>query len=142
MDEKEKLLLKIQELEEENQKLKAMMPKEKKPSRSLCPKEVAVKYGGLMKKGIAWEYNHFPFMSYTDLTDLSKVIRRCCFHRERKTYTYMAVHDKTYSTKYTKNADCAKTLKNLSDEEYAKYCEILDKCLAIFQEYGIVQNNY
>lgn len=142
MDEKEQLLLKIQELEEENQKLKAMMPKEKKPSRSLCPKEVAVKYGGLKKRGIAWEYNHFPFMSYTDLTDLSKVIRRCCFLRSTKPYTYLSSDTRILTAKYTKNADCAKTLKELTDEEYAKYCEVLDKCLAIFQEYGIIQDNH
>lgn len=133
MNEKEQLLLKIQELEEENQKLKAMLPKEKAPSRSLCPKEVAEKYGGLMKGGIAWEYNHFPFMHSDDLTALSRVIRRSCFLRAKK----RAMHTIKKESKF----DCGKVLKELTDEEYAKYCEVLDKCLAIFKEYGNIEND-
>lgn len=132
MNEKEQLLLKIRELEEENQKLKAMLPKEKAPSRSLCPKEVAEKYGAFMKGG-AREYNHFPFMHSDDLTALSRVIRRSCFLRAKKS----AMH----TIKKVSKFDCGKVLKELTDDEYAKYCEVLDKCLAIFKEYGNTEND-
>lgn len=133
MNEKEQLLLKVRKLEEENQKLKAMLSKEKTPSRSLCPKEVAEKYGGLTKQGVAREYNHFPFMHSDDLTALSRVIRRSCFLRAKKS----AMH----TIKKVSKFDYGKVLKDLTDEEYAKYCEVLDKCLAIFKEYGNIENN-
>jgi len=132
MNEKEQLLLKIQELEEENQKLKAMLPKEKAPSRSLCPKEIAEKYGGFIKGG-ARECHHFSFMHSDDLIALSRVIRRTCFLRAKKS----AMH----TVKKVSKFDCGKVLKDLTDEEYAKYCEVLDKCLAIFKEYGNTEND-
>jgi hypothetical protein len=123
MDETEVMRQKIQELEAEVKQLKTMLPKEKPSSRSMCPKEVAEKHGGLMKKGVAWEYNHFPFMSYKDLMSLSSLIRRCCFLRVKL------------------ERDTAKTLKEMTDEEYAKYCEVLDKLLDVFQEYGCCLND-
>lgn len=140
MDETEALQQKIQELETEVRKLKAMLPKEKTLRRSMCPKEVAEKHGGLMKKGIAWEYNHFPFMSYNDLMDLSKIIRRCCFLRAKKDRTYISADSYSCRVKQ-KSCDTAKTLKEMSDEEYTKYCEALDKCLDVFQEYGCCLND-
>lgn len=121
MDEKEFLLQKIKELEDQVQQLKVMLPEEKPPKRAMCPKAVAEKHGGLMKEGTAWEYNHFPFMSYKDLMSLTNVIRRCCFLRNEKTR--------------------GKTLKELSDEEYTKYCEVLDKLLDVFEEYGCPNND-
>lgn len=140
MDEKAELQQKIQELEAEVKQLKAMLPKEKPPRRSMCPKEVAEKHGGLMKKGKAWEYNHFPFMAYNDLMGLSKIIRRSCFLRQPKERTYTSAD--SYSCKVKKlNCDTAKTLKELTDEEYDTYCTVLDKVLDIFQEYGCCLNN-
>lgn len=140
MDEKVELQQRIQDLEAEVKQLKAMLPEEKQPRRAMCPKEVAEKHGGLMKKGKAWEYNHFPFMSYKDLMDLSKIIRRSCFLRQPKEWTYTSAD--SYSCKIKKvNCDAAKTLKELTDEEYDTYCTVLDKVLDIFQEYGCTLNN-
>ena len=140
MDEKAELQQKIQDLEIEVRRLKAMLPKEKAPSRSMCPESVATKHGGLMKKGKAWEYNHFPFMSYKDLMDLSKIIRRCCFLRAKKDRTYISADSYSCRVKQMP-CDTAKTLKEFSDEEYAKYCEVLDKLLDVFQEYGCCLND-
>lgn len=119
MNETEVMQQKIQELEAEIKQLKARLPKEKGPSRAMFPAAIAEKHGGLRKQGIAWEYNHTPYMSYNDLMDLSKIIRRCCFLRTKT----------------------AKTLKEMTDEEYDKYCTVLDKVLDIFQEYGCTLNN-
>lgn len=140
MDEKEFLQQKIQELEAEVKQLKAMFPKENQPNRSMCPKSVAEKHGGLMKQGKAWEYNHFPFMSYKDLMDLSKIIRRCCFLRSKKDRTYISADSYSCRTKKLE-CDTAKTLKEMTDEEYAKYCDALDKCLDVFQVYGCELND-
>ncbi len=140
MAETELLQQKIQELEAEVKQLKAMLPKEKEPRRSMCPKEVAEKHGGLKKKGIAWEYNHFPFMSYKDLMNLSSLIRRCCFLRGSKSRTDISADSNSYRAKQIKY-DTAKTLKELTDEEYATYCEVLDKLLEVFQEYGCCLND-
>lgn len=140
MDEKAELQQRIQDLEAEVKCLKAMLPKEKAPRRSMCPKSVAEKHGGLMKKGIAWEYNHFPFMSYKDLMNLSSLIRRCCFLRGSKSRTDISADSHSYRAKQIKY-DAAKTLKELTDEEYATYCTVLDKLLDIFQEYGCCLNN-
>lgn len=140
MNEAEDLQLKIQELEVEVRKLKAMLPKEKPPSRAMCPESVATKHGGLMKKGKAWEYNHFPFMSYKDLMSLSSLIRRCCFLRGSKSRTDISADSYSYRAKQIKY-DAAKTLKELTDDEYAKYCEVLDKLLDVFQEYGCCLND-
>ena len=140
MSETEILKQRIKELETEVQQLKEALPKEKAPKRSLCPKEVAEKHGGLMKKGVAWEYNHFPYMSAVDLTGLSRIIRRCCFSRVDGRYLYDNSDKHTIRIKdiqYEKG----KTLKDLTDEEYAKYSEVLDKILDIFQEYGCTSNN-
>lgn len=139
MDEKEFLQQKIQELEAEVRELKSMLPKEKSPSRAMFPAAIAEKHGGLRKQGIAWEYNHTPFMSYKDLMDLSKIIRRCCFLRAKKERIYISAD--SYSCR-TKKLDCdtAKTLKEMTDEEYAKYCEALDKLLDVFQIYGCELN--
>lgn len=139
-DQKELLEQRIKDLEAEVKQLKAMLPEEKQPRRSMCPKEVAEKHGGLMKKGKAWEYNHFPFMNYNDLMGLSKIIRRSCFLRQPKERTYVSAD--SYSCK-VKNIKCdtAKTLKELTDEEYDTYCTVLDKVLDIFQEYGCCLNN-
>jgi len=134
------LELKIQELEEEVKRLKQMIPEEKQPKRSLCPKEVAEKHGGLMKKGIAWEYNHFPFMNFNDLTALSRVIRRCCFLRTDKDKTIVSADNHSYRAR-TLKCDYGKTLKELTDDEYARYSEIMDKVLDIFQEYGCMEND-
>lgn len=142
MDETEVMRQKIQELEAEVKQLKTMLPKEKPSSRSMCPKEVAEKHGGLKKKGIAWEYNHFPFMSYKDLMNLSSLIRRCCFLRGSKSRTDISADSNSYRAKQIKY-DAAKTLKELTDEEYETYCTVLDKLLDIFQEYGCrLNNNY
>lgn len=140
MSETEMLKQKIRELEAEVQNLKDALPKEKAPKRSLCPKEVAEKHGGLMKKGIAWEYNHFPYMNSADLTGLSRIIRRCCFPRSKKNRNDISADGYSYRTKNIKY-DTGKTLKDLTDEEYAKYSEVLDKILDIFQEYGCTTNN-
>ena len=139
MDEIEAAQLKIQELEAEVRELKAMLPKEKSPSRAMFPAVIAEKHGGLRKQGIAWEYNHTPYMSYKDLMDLSKIIRRCCFLREKKERVYISAD--SYSCR-TKKLDCdtAKTLKEMTDEEYTTYCEVLDKCLDVFQVYGCELN--
>ena len=140
MDEKEVMQQKIQELEAEVCELKAMLPKEKSPSRAMFPAAIAEKHGGLRKQGIAWEYNHTPYMSYKDLMDLSKIIRRCCFLRKKKDHTYISAD--SYSCRVKKlECDTAKTLKEMTGEEYAKYCEALDKCLDVFQVYGCTQNN-
>lgn len=139
-DQKELLEQRIKDLEAEVKKLKAMLPEEKQPRRAMCPKEVAEKHGGLMKKGKALEYNHFPFMEYNDLMSLSKIIRRSCFLRQPKERTYTSAD--SYSCKVRKlNSDTAKTLKELTDEEYDTYCRVLDKVLDIFQEYGCCLNN-
>lgn len=139
-DQKELLEQRIKDLEAEVKQLKAMLPEEKQPRRAMCPKEVAEKHGGLMKKGKAWEYNHFPFMEYNDLMGLSKIIRRSCFLRQPKERTYISAD--SYSCKVRKlNCDTAKTLKELTDEEYDTYCTVLDKVLDIFQEYGCTLNN-
>jgi hypothetical protein len=140
MSETEMLKQKIRDLEAEVQQLKEALPKEKAPKRSLCPKEVAEKHGGLMKKGIAWEYNHFPYMDSADLTGLSRIIRRCCFSRSKKSRNEISADGYSYRTKNIKY-DTGKTLKDLTDEEYAKYSEVLDKILDIFQEYGCTSNN-
>lgn len=139
MNENELVFIKIKELEEENQKLKeenqklkAMMPKERVPFHALCPQEIAEKYGGFIKGG-ARECHHFPFMHSDDLTALSRIIRRSCFLRAKKS----AMH----TNKKVSNFGCGKVLKDLTDEEYAKYCEVLDKCLAIFKEYGNAEND-
>ena len=139
MDETEVMQQRIQELEAEVRELKAMLPKEKSPSRAMFPAAIAEKHGGLRKQGIAWEYNHTPYMSYKDLMDLSKIIRRCCFLRKKKDYTYISAD--SYSCR-TKKLECvtAKTLKEMTDEEYAKYCEALDKLLDVFQVYGCELN--
>lgn len=140
MNETELLQQKIQELEAEVCELKAMLPKEKSPSRAMFPAAIAEKHGGLRKQGIAWEYNHTPYMSYKDLMDLSKIIRRSCFLRQPKERTYISAD--SYSCKVRKlNSDTAKTLKELTDEEYDKYCTVLDKVLDVFQEYGCTLNN-
>ena len=139
MDETEVMRQKIQELEAEVRELKAMLPKEKSPSRAMFPAAIAEKHSGLRKPGIAWEYNHTPFMSYKDLMDLSKIIRRCCFLRAKKDRTYISAD--SYSCRVKKlECDTAKTLKEMTDEEYATYCEVLDKCLDVFQEYGCELN--
>lgn len=140
MSETEMLKQKIRELEAEVQQLKEALPKEKAPKRSLCPKEVAEKHDGLMKKGIAWEYNHFPYMDSTDLTGLSRIIRRCCFPRSKKSRNDISADGYSYRAKNIEY-DTGKTLKDLTDEEYAKYSEALDKILDIFQEYGCTTNN-
>lgn len=140
MDEKAELQQKIQELETEVKRLKSMLSEEKPPKRSMCPKSVAEKHGGLMKKGIAWEYNHFPFMSYKDLMSLSSLIRRCCFLRGSKSRTDISADSYSYRAKQIKY-DTAKTLKEMSDEEYATYCEVLDKLLDVLQEYGCCLND-
>lgn len=140
MDRDSKLCLRIQELEAEVKQLKDMLPEEKQPRRAMCPKEVAEKHGGLMKKGKAWEYNHFPFMAYNDLMGLSRIIRRCCFLREKRLYTYSSADSYSYRSKEI-NCDTAKTLKELTDEEYNTYCTVLDKVLDVFQEYGCTLNN-
>lgn len=140
MSETEILKQKIRDLEAEVQQLKKALPKEKAPKRSLCPKEVAEKHGGLMKKGIAWEYNHFPYMDSADLTGLSRIIRRCCFPRSNKSRNEISADGYSYRTKNIKY-DTGKTLKDLTDEEYAKYSEVMDKILDIFQEYGCTSNN-
>lgn len=140
MSEIEELQARIRELEAENQKLKGVLPKEKQNKRSLCPKEVAEKHGGLMKEGIAWEYNHFPFMHHDDLTNLSRLIRRCCFLRASRSATYVSADDHTCRVKQS-TFDYGKTLKEMTDEEYGRYCEILDKVLEIFQEYGCIGND-
>lgn len=134
MDETEVMRQKIQELEAEVRELKAMLPKEKSPSRAMFPAAIAEKHGGLRKQGIAWEYNHTPFMSYKDLMDLSKIIRRCCFLRTKADFAGC------YKAKQLKG-DTAKTLKEMTDEEYAKYCEVLDKLLDVFQVYGCELND-
>ncbi len=140
MDEKVELQQRIQDLEAEVRELRAMLPEEKQSRRSMCPKEVAEKHGGLMKKGVAWEYNHFPFMSYKDLMNLSSLIRRCCFLRGNKQRNCVSADNHSYRLK-TSKYDCAKTLKELTDDEYATYCEVLDKLLDVFQEYGCCLNN-
>ncbi len=139
MDEKAELQQKIQELEAEVKQLKAMLPKEKASSRAMFPAAIAEKHGGLRKQGIAWEYNHTPYMSYKDLMDLSKIIRRSCFLREKRLYTYRSADSYSYRSKEI-NCDTAKTLKELTDDEYATYCEVLDKLLDVFQEYGCELN--
>ena len=139
MDETEVMRQKIQELEAEVRELKAMLPKEKSPSRAMFPAAIAEKHGGLRKQGTAWEYNHTAFMSYKDLMDLSKIIRRCCFLRKKKDRTYISADSYGCRTKKLE-CDTAKTLKEMTDEEYAKYCEALDKCLDVFQVYGCEQN--
>ena len=140
MDETEALQQKIQELEAEVRELKAMLPKEKSPSRAMFPAAIAEKHGGLRKQGIAWEYNHTPYMSYKDLMDLSKIIRRCCFLRAKKDRTYISAD--SYSCRVKKlGCDTAKTLKEMTDEEYATYCEVLDKILDVFQVYGCELND-
>ena len=139
MDETEVMRQKIQELEAEVRELKAMLPKEKSPSRAMFPAAIAEKHGGLRKQGVAWEYNHTPYMSYKDLMDLSKIIRRCCFLRSKKDRTYISAD--SYSCKVKQMpCDAAKTLKEMTDEEYAKYCEALDKLLDVFQVYGCELN--
>lgn len=139
MNETELLQQKIQELEAEVRELKAMLPKEKSPSRAMFPAAIAEKHGGLRKQGIAWEYNHTPYMSYKDMMDLSKIIRRCCFLRSSKIRTDISADSYSYRAKQIKY-DTAKTLKEMTDEEYAKYCEVLDKCLDVFQVYGCELN--
>ena len=139
MDETEAMRQKIQELEAEVKQLKAMLPKEKPPSRAMFPAAIAEKHGGLRKQGVAWEYNHTPYMSYKDLMDLSKIIRRCCFLRSKKDRTYISADSYSCRVK-TLECDTAKTLKEMTDEEYAKYCEALDKCLDVFQVYGCELN--
>lgn len=139
MDETEVMRQKIQELEAEVKQLKAMLPKEKSPSRAMFPAAIAEKHGGLRKQGVAWEYNHTPYMSYKDLMDLSKIIRRCCFLRSKKDRTYISADSYSCRAKQIP-CDAAKTLKEMTDEEYAKYCEVLDKCLDVFQVYGCELN--
>ena len=136
MDETEVMRQKIQELEVEVRELKAMLPKEKSPSRAMFPAAIAEKHGGLRKQGIAWEYNHTPYMSYKDLMDLSKIIRRCCFLRSNISADFAGC----YTAKQLKG-NTAKTLKEMTDEEYAKYCEALDKLLDVFQVYGCELND-
>ena len=139
---KEEMNLKIKELTEENQKLKLTLEKATIPKHPLCPKDIALKHGGLMKKGKAYEYNHFSYMSVDDLTDLSRIIRRCCFPREEGNYGCTTVYSPAkYTYKQTKY-EKSKKLKDLTDEEYAKYSEVLDRCLFIFEEFGIIQDNY
>lgn len=140
MNKTEDLQQKIQDLEIEVRRLKAMLPKEKSPSRAMFPVAIAEKHGGLRKQGIAWEYNHTPYMSYKDLMDLSRIIRRSCFLRAKKDRTYISAD--SYSCK-TKKLECdtAKTLKEMTDDEYATYCTVLDKLLDVFQEHGCCLND-
>lgn len=140
MSEFEELQAKVQELEAEIQKLRETQVIKKQAPRSLCPKEVAEKHGGLMKGGVAWEYNHFPYMHHDDLTNLSRLIRRCCFLRASRSATYVSADNHTCRVKQSK-FDYGKTLKEMTDEEYSRYCEILDKVLDVFQEYGCIGND-
>lgn len=123
------LLARIEGLERENEELRAS--KIYRPRRAICPLEIGTKYGGKhLRNGYADScIGELPFMYNADLNALSLLIRTCCFHSVKRKQARRGG-----GTVYT---NVKKKTDEMSDEEYAKYCEILDGVLGVIAKYAI-----
>lgn len=102
---REELLAKIEELERENAMLKKL--NEKADGRYVLPDQLRQKYN-TKRHPCSNSRADLPFMYHADIQILSQAIRRVCFQE--------------------------KLIKDMTDEEYARYTDILDKVLEPFMK--------
>ena len=119
----------IEELEKENAELRAS--RIRRPRRAICPVEIGTKYGGKsLRNGYADScIGELPFMYNADLNDLSLLIRTCCFHSVKRKQGRRGGG--------TVFVDVKMKTDDMTDEEYAKYCEILDGMLGVLSKHAI-----
>ena len=130
MGEKEALLARIAELERENEELKARH--ERGQRRAICPLSIGSKYGGFVQRsGYVSSSNSLYFLYNTELNGLSRIIRASCFPTVKH---YQA---KRTGGKYLTNT--IMRTDDMTDEQYAKYCEILDAVLSVMSKHAIIK---
>ncbi|MBR2256333.1 MAG: hypothetical protein IJ899_03125 [Blautia sp.] len=117
---REELLAKIEELERENAMLKKL--NEKVDGRYALPDRLRQKYNAKKYLRSAARVD-LPFMYHSDIQFLSQMIRRICFP------------EKLIKNKLHPNGIFSViSLKDMTDEEYTRYTDILDKVLEPFMK--------
>lgn len=122
----EELMARIAELERENEELRASV-KTRKNARPVCPESIGEKYGG-NKLRAGHFYTSLSFMDNAELSGISKLIRGVCFPKDN------LLRKRPHGTgKVTTH--CAVKVDDMTEEQYERYCEILDKVLEILYKY-------
>lgn len=128
MEEREALLARIAELERENEELKAK--KERNQRRAICPMIIGEKYGGrVTRAGYVSCSNSLAFLYNTELNELSRLIRVACFPTVRR-YQGKKSGGKILTNSVMRTDD-------MTDEQYGKYCEVLDAILDTLSKHAI-----
>ena len=123
----EELMRRIEELESENSMLRARV-KIQKPSRAVCPDWIGEKYGG--HKLTSGHFIHdLQFLGAGDLADVSKLIRRVCFQKEKATH-------KRRGGAYRVSIEGAIKMDAMTDEQYDTYSKILDEVIGILHRHA------
>ena len=127
----QELLDRIRELEEENAALREKIPVSK-TLRPICPDWIGEKYGG--KKLRAGHFiTSLSFMTGSELADVSKLIRRVCFPKEEQ--MRKLIHNTSKA-----RAQTVVRVDDLTDEQYEKYCEVLDAVIGILAKNANKEN--
>lgn len=123
---REELLAKIEELERENAMLKKL--NEKVDGRYALPDSLRQKYNA-ERHPRSNSRADLPFMYHCDIQILSQMIRRTCFK------------EKLIRKKSRPNGVFSVIpLKDMTDEEYARYTDILDKVLEPFMKNAVEES--
>lgn len=120
---REELLAKIEELERENAMLKKL--NEKVDGRYALPDQLRKKYNA-ERHSRSNARADLPFMYHGDIQLISQMIRRTCFPK------------KLIRKKARPNGVLSVIpLKDMTDEEYTRYTDILDKVLEPFMKNAV-----
>lgn len=120
---REELLAKIEELERENAMLKKL--NEKVDGRYVLPDRLRQKYNATKYLRSNARVD-LPFMYHSNIQFLSQMIRRICFSEK-------LIKNKSHPT----GVFSIISLKDMTDEEYARYTDILDKVIEPFMENAV-----
>lgn len=123
---REELLAKIEKLKRENAMLKKL--NEKVDGRYALPDQLRKKYNAERHQRSNARAD-LPFMYHCDIQLLSQMIRRTCF--QEKLIKNKARPNGVFSIM---------PLKDMTDEEYARYMDILDKVLEPFMKNAVEES--
>lgn len=123
------LLSVIAALQAENAELRKRARPSSPPRRPLCPVEVAQKYGHFELCRIASDgVRSLEFMDAGDLSALGMLIRDTCFAPRAAV--------RNVKGKQMKSSQSVRLLE-MSDEQYARYAEIMEKLLDVLHGYAV-----
>lgn len=122
----QEMLERIKELEEENAKLRERLPT-RRTIRPVCPDWIGEKYGGkVLTRGT--NIYSLSFVRNSELSELSKIIRRICFPHEER------MQKRAGSSSMVKVRGTVK-VDDMTDEQYGQYCTVLDEVLSVLSKH-------